>query len=132
MVLHHGLILLTTDTPVLSESLCSQSFHTSLVIRFTSGCGQLPFTLCAVAIAVYVCVYASICGARIKRTDHNFCDGLCCHVVGCSGYGRRVNRWFHAVRHSQNTEPPNEKKSADLNLVDQVPVQNPRGFCNWY
>ena len=31
----------------------------------TSGCGQLPFTLCVVAIAVYVSVYASICGARI-------------------------------------------------------------------
>ena len=39
-------------------------FHTSLVIRFTSGCGQLPFTLCVVAIAVYVSVYSSICGAR--------------------------------------------------------------------
>ena len=32
----------------------------------TSGCGQLPFTLCVVAIAVYVSVYASICGARAK------------------------------------------------------------------
>ena len=27
--------------------------------------GQLPFTSCVVAIAVYVYVYASICGATI-------------------------------------------------------------------
>ena len=42
-------------------SLLSLLFLTSAV---TSGCGQLPFTLCVVAIAVYVSVYASICGAR--------------------------------------------------------------------
>ena len=48
----------------LRHSVLSPCFHISLVIRFTSGCGQLPFTLCVVAIAVYVSVYASICGAR--------------------------------------------------------------------
>ena len=46
----------------------------------TSGCGQLPFTLCVVATAVYISVCASICGARnslfslmLRLTSGNGC-----------------------------------------------------------
>ena len=55
----------------LRQSVLSPCFHTSLVVRFTSGCGQLPFTLCSVAIAVSVC--ASICGARIHFLFQEHC-----------------------------------------------------------
>ena len=53
----------------LRHSVLSPCFHTSLVIRFKSGNGQLPFTLCIVATAVYVSMVASICGARTTKSS---------------------------------------------------------------
>ena len=48
----------------LRHSVLSPCFRTLLVIRFTSGCSQLPFTLCVVATLLSISLCVPVCVER--------------------------------------------------------------------
>ena len=97
MVLHHGLFLLSacTSFPFETHSVLSACFHASLVIRFTSGCGQLPFNLCAVAIAVYnLCVPVYIWRENVfLQSMRILCPQLSCIPLYLALDGSTQSHW---------------------------------------
>ena len=101
MVLHHGLFLSSacTSFPFETHSVLSACFHASLVSRFTSGFGQLPFNLCAVAIAVYnLCVPVYIWRENVfLQSMRILCPQLSCIPLYLALDGSTQSHWrLHA------------------------------------